>query len=98
MIPAGTDYVFLSRKPFGFRNGEISFKGKAGVIQLCGKKMLLTLNQAGEISYRNNRLILTNRQHESSRLETSERRRCLLNVDIEFSIVISQVHRNRPRA
>ena len=56
VIPAGTDYVFLSRKPFGFRNGEISFKGKAGVIRLCGKKMLLTLNQAGEISYRNNRL------------------------------------------
>ena len=47
---AGTEYVFLSTTPFEFREGDLSFKGSAGVIRRRGATVDLTLGESGEIA------------------------------------------------
>ena len=46
----GTDYVFLSNTPFEFREGTVSFKGRAGVIRVRDKTVDLTLSEPGEVA------------------------------------------------
>ena len=53
---AGVDYAFLAPEVFEFREGKVSFQGKAGVIQVRPKGVTLTLNSGGEIGYDGNRL------------------------------------------
>ena len=47
---AGTDYVFLSTTPFEFHEGDISFKGRSGVIRVRGTTVDLTLGEGGDIA------------------------------------------------
>lgn len=47
---AGTDHVFLGAKPFEYHEGGITFRGTSGSIQQRGKKVILTLGAAGQIS------------------------------------------------
>jgi hypothetical protein len=63
---AGTDYVFLALEPFEFKEGGISFKGKAGVIQVRGKKVDLTLFEAGEIAFDGASLVTKDRPASKS--------------------------------
>jgi hypothetical protein len=44
----GTDYVFLSRKPFTYLESNLKFRGTAGVIQIRRNKVRLILN-AGKL-------------------------------------------------
>ena len=46
----GTDYVFMSATPFEFHEGDITFKGRAGVIRVRGTTVDLTLGEGGEIA------------------------------------------------
>ena len=46
---AGYDYVFLSTKPFAFRDATIEFQGKAGMAQFRGGKTILALGSQGKI-------------------------------------------------
>lgn len=48
----GTDYVFLSATPFTWKQGTMSFEGKSGAIRFRGKKMVLSLGEAGSIEAR----------------------------------------------
>jgi hypothetical protein len=48
--PAGTDYVFLSPQPFAFREGELSFDGTAGLIQMRADGVFLALGAAGRVA------------------------------------------------
>ncbi len=50
-LPGGMDYVFLAAEPFEYRDEKVSFKGKAGVIQVRGGKIVCTLLSAGEVAY-----------------------------------------------
>ena len=45
----GTDVVFLSATPFEFSEGDLAFKGKAGVIRSRGAVVDLALGEEGEI-------------------------------------------------
>ncbi|MHB9131635.1 MAG: hypothetical protein ACYDBB_11175 [Armatimonadota bacterium] len=54
---AGTDYVFLSEKPFQFKEGDITFSGTVGVIQLRGKQVQLSLGAPGSIAARGKSLV-----------------------------------------
>lgn len=47
---AGTDYIFLSTTPFEFHEGDVSFKGRAGVIRVRGTTLDLALGDSGEIA------------------------------------------------
>ncbi len=49
---AGTDYVFLSRTPFVYDEGDIHFEGLAGMIQLRGKETFLSMGADGKASAR----------------------------------------------
>ncbi|HYG76532.1 MAG TPA: hypothetical protein VEK08_16125 [Planctomycetota bacterium] len=53
---AGTDYVFLSNSPVTFKEGDVSFSGTSGLIQIRGDKATLSLGAAGTISARGNEL------------------------------------------
>ena len=46
---AGYDYVFLSTKPFAFRDATIEFQGQAGMAQFRGGKAVLALGSQGKI-------------------------------------------------
>lgn len=48
-----TSYVFLSPKPFTFRENDISFEGRSGLIQLRGDTVELALGDAVRIAARN---------------------------------------------
>lgn len=54
--PAGTDYVFLSPKPFTFREDDLSFEGTTGLIQLHGDTLVLALGSSGRIAARKHEL------------------------------------------
>ena len=43
---------FLAPKAFEFKEGEMLFKGKAGVVQIRPKEVTLTLSSGSEIRYR----------------------------------------------
>ena len=47
----GADYVLLSHAPFDFRDADIAFSGKAGVIQLRKGRVSLTMIGKGAIRY-----------------------------------------------
>ena len=49
---AGTDYVFLSRAPFTFDEGDLHFEGMAGMAQLRGDERVLAMGSGGKISAR----------------------------------------------
>ncbi|HOF89751.1 MAG TPA: hypothetical protein PLZ36_16860, partial [Armatimonadota bacterium] len=53
---AGTDYVFLSPTPITYTEGDISFAGTVGAIQLRGKDPVLSLGATGTISARGKQL------------------------------------------
>ncbi len=55
--PLGTDYVFLSLEPCDVLEGQVSFKGTAGTIQVRGEQIILTLSAPGEIAYGKARLV-----------------------------------------
>jgi hypothetical protein len=48
--PTGTDYIFLGPEEFTFQEGEVSFQGTVGAIQLRGERGVLALGAAGRIS------------------------------------------------
>ena len=50
VTPAGTDWVFVDQRAFTFQGEGISFSGRAGAVQLRGKKTYLFLGDGGEIS------------------------------------------------
>jgi hypothetical protein len=52
----GTDYVFVSLKPFDYKDEAVSFSGTVGVIQLRGATVTLTLGAAGSIGSGNDKL------------------------------------------
>ena len=54
--PRGTDYVFLSPSPIRVRVGDVGFEGTAGVVQVRGQQLTLTLPQPGELSLGDRRL------------------------------------------
>jgi len=49
---AGIDYVFLSTTPFTYTEGDISFSGTVGAIELRGDKPVLFLGAGGTIAAR----------------------------------------------
>ncbi len=49
---AGMDYVFLSREPFTYDEGDIHFEGKAGTVQLRGSEVVVAMGSTGKISAR----------------------------------------------
>ncbi len=49
---AGTDYVFLSDKPFTYDEGDLHFEGLAGMAQLRGEEVILALGSGGKLSAR----------------------------------------------
>lgn len=53
----GTDYVFLATVPFEFSEGDVSFKGTAGIIRARGKAVDLTLSEGGEIAFGDRKLV-----------------------------------------
>lgn len=53
---AGTDYLFLSDKPFQFKDGPVEFEGTAGVIRLRENGGTLLLGEKGMISYKGKKL------------------------------------------
>ena len=56
---AGTDYVFLSNTPFEYRDGAVSFQGKAGVIRVRDKLVDLSLSEPGTIAIDDQKLSST---------------------------------------
>lgn len=52
----GTDYFFLNSKPIEYKEGDISFAGTSGVIQLRDHSLALTLGSAGQIAARGHEL------------------------------------------
>jgi hypothetical protein len=48
----GVDYVFLGRESFTFAEGDVSFEGTTGVIQIRGKKAFLSLGATGRLKYK----------------------------------------------
>ncbi len=48
----GTDWVFLSDKPFSFKEGSISFEGTSGLVKIRGDKATITLGAPGKLSAR----------------------------------------------
>lgn len=50
--PTGTDYVFLGTKPFAYKEGDITFSGTVGAIELRGDKPALFLGAPGIITAR----------------------------------------------
>ena len=63
--PSGVDYAFLAPEAFEFKEGEILFTGKAGVIRIRPKEVTLTLSSGSEIGYRDH--ILTSDKPVSRR-------------------------------
>ncbi len=53
---AGTDYVFLSNDAFEFKEGDVSFSGTVGSIQMRGNRKVLCLGAAGSISLKDRTL------------------------------------------
>ena len=51
LTPAGTDYVFLAPKPQELHVADIRFRGTAGLVQVRGKQVTLTLCRPGEIRF-----------------------------------------------
>jgi hypothetical protein len=49
---AGTDYVFLSDKPFTFDEGDIHFEGTSGLVKIRGEKADVVLGEAGKLAAR----------------------------------------------
>ncbi len=49
---AGVDYVFLSGEPFIYAEGDIHFEGMAGMIQLRGDEVILSMGSGGKVSAR----------------------------------------------
>jgi hypothetical protein len=47
-----TDYIFQSATPFEWNEGTISFSGKSGAVRFRGKKLTLSLGEAGSVSAR----------------------------------------------
>ncbi len=48
----GTDYVFLSDRPFVFDEGDLHFEGMVGMAQLRGEEVVLAIGSGGKISAR----------------------------------------------
>ncbi len=48
--PSGVDYVFLSREPFTFEQGDVRFEGTVGLVQIRDGKPRLSLGAAGSIA------------------------------------------------
>ena len=49
---SGTDYAFLSLDPFDFTQGDLSFRGQAGALQLRPDAPHLTLSARGQLRYK----------------------------------------------
>jgi hypothetical protein len=49
---AGTDYVFLSDRPFTFDEGDIHFEGTSGLVKIRGEKVDVVLGEAGKLAAR----------------------------------------------
>jgi hypothetical protein len=47
-----TDYIFQSATPFEWNEGALSFSGKSGAVRFRGKKLTLSLGEAGSIGAR----------------------------------------------
>ncbi|MDA0841703.1 MAG: hypothetical protein O3B01_14710 [Planctomycetota bacterium] len=52
----GIDYVFLSPEVFTFNEGDVSFNGQSGTIQVRNGKPTLSLGAPGSISYKGEKL------------------------------------------
>ncbi len=48
--PTGTDYVFLSKEPFEYKEGEIEFSGTVGSVQVRGGKAEVSLGAPGRLT------------------------------------------------
>jgi hypothetical protein len=53
---AGVDYIFLSNTPITFTEGDVSFSGTSGLVQIRGNEASLSLGAAGTISARGKEL------------------------------------------
>ena len=62
----GTDYVFLAPTTMTYSNDAVRFAGTAGVIQVRGKSVTLTLGAAGTLQYGNLTLTGTNATSRSN--------------------------------
>ncbi len=49
---AGKDYLFLSNKPFHFKEGVLEFEGTAGAVRVRNKGGTLVLGEKGRISFK----------------------------------------------
>ena len=48
----GTDYAFLGLEPFDFKQGDLSFHGQAGAVQLRSDGAHLSLAGKGQVRYK----------------------------------------------